>query len=141
MINLDISSLEKAIKQLELFLMYVEEEQEDSVRTTINRTATIQAFEYTYELSHKMLRRFLEMTEPNAQEVEELSFQGLIRLASERGLVQGDVEDWDAYRKKRNETSHTYDEETAEDVFSIIPDFLQEARFLCNTLKEEIKHG
>ncbi len=43
-------------------------------------------FEYTYELSHKMLKRYFEMTEPNAEMIDQMLFPDLIRTASERGL-------------------------------------------------------
>ncbi len=58
------------------------------------RDGVIQRFEYTYELSHKFLRRFLEETEPAPEDLRALSFPALIRLGSERGLI---LNGWDVW--------------------------------------------
>ncbi|MBC6444477.1 MAG: nucleotidyltransferase substrate binding protein [Alphaproteobacteria bacterium GM202ARS2] len=141
MVELDISPLEKAVAQLELFLAQAEKEKNNPDNRRMTQTASIKAFTDTYEVSHRMLRRFLEMTEANMQDVRELSFQGLIRLSLVRGLVKGEVKAWLAYRDKRNKTSHVYDDGKAQEVFSVVPDFLQEARFVCATLRARIKQG
>ncbi|MFI4918135.1 MAG: nucleotidyltransferase substrate binding protein [Legionellales bacterium] len=39
--------------------------------------ASIQRFEYRYELAHKMLKRYLELSEPNAEAIEQMSFSDL----------------------------------------------------------------
>lgn len=57
---LDLSSLENAIAQLEQSLSYFHSPivQQDSGLALQLRAAAIQAFEFTYELSWKMLKRF-----------------------------------------------------------------------------------
>lgn len=102
------------------------------------RDACIQRFEFTYELSHKMLKRFLEATSANPAEVDAMSFQDLIRLGSERGLLLGDWFQWREFRGARAATSHTYDEHKAAEVFAQIPSFVEEARFLRDRLREQI---
>ena len=97
--------------------------------------ACIQRFEYTYERSHKILRRFLVETEPNPDAMDRLSFPDLIRLGSDRGLISGDWTTWQRYRHARSLTSHTYDFEKSQEVLSGIPAFLEEAHFLFATLK------
>lgn len=99
---------------------------------TIIRDATIQRFEYCYELTHKTLRKYLSATEPSASEIEKLSFADLIRLGSARGLLLSDWQQWQIYRTARNMTSHTYDEEEAMKVMDVIPQFYQEALYLIN---------
>ena len=94
MLELDMSPLEKAVAELDMFLAQVEKQKDDPAKTSISRMASIKAFDRAYELSHKALRRFFKLTEPSAQVVEELSFQGLIRLALVRGLVRGEVKEW-----------------------------------------------
>ena len=60
----------------------------------------------------------------------------MIRIANEQGLLRSDWKKWRAYRQARTDSSHTYNEDKAEAVFAIAPDFLEEARFLFQTLTE-----
>lgn len=91
----------------------------------------IQRFEYTYELSWKMLKRFLETTGATPGEVDEMAFADLIRAGSEKGLLLHGWDRWKAYREARGTTSHTYNRKKAMEVFSQIPAFYEEARHLC----------
>jgi nucleotidyltransferase substrate binding protein (TIGR01987 family) len=131
---LDFSSLEKAIAQMDAGLR----EALAAPGGELLRDGVIQRFEYTYELSWKMLKRYLEATLPNSEEVDGMSFQTLIRTGSEQGLLLSGWENWVRYRKARGSTSHTYDEEKAREVFRIVPEFLQEARYLLDRLTEKM---
>ena len=62
------------------------------------RDASIQRFEYTYELAHKMIKRYLEISEPNAEAIDLMSFPDLIRTAAERGLILHSWDQWKLYR-------------------------------------------
>lgn len=96
------------------------------------RDGLIQRFEFTYDLSHKLLRRALEEAAANPEEIDRMSFPTLIRTAAEQGLVGGEWAEWRTYREMRNITSHTYDEAKALQVAAAIPAFLAEARdLLC----------
>ncbi len=98
------------------------------------RDGLIQRFEFTYELSHKTIKRYLESTSANSDEFDTMSFGELIRTANERGLLKGDWSDWRLYREMRNLTSHTYNEDVALKVVADIPKFLAESEFLVNQL-------
>lgn len=98
------------------------------------RDSCIQRFEYTYELSWKMLKRYLKLSEPSSENIEELNFQSLIRLGSDRGLLQNGWDKWKVYREARNITSHAYNEEKAKEIISYISDFHIEAQFLLEKL-------
>ena len=127
---LDFSSLEKAIAQMDAGL----QEALATPGSELLRDGVIQRFEYTYELSWKMLKRYLEATLPNPEEVDGMSFQALIRTGSEQGLLLSGWDSWVRYRKAHGATSHAYDEEKAREVFRIVPEFLQEARYLLDRL-------
>ena len=101
--------------------------------------ACIQRFEYTYELSHKTLRRFLEATEADPDTIQRLSFPNMIRLASDLGLIQGGWPAWYGYRHAQSLTSHTYDAEKSEEVLRGIPAFLEEADFLLAALTQRLQ--
>lgn len=128
--NLDFSSYEKALTSLQRVL--------ERSRTVPGdediRDACIQRFEYTYELAFKMLKRQLEQELPSREELDQLSFKEVIRVGAERGLIAV-PERWFDYRDKRNITSHTYDEEKAREVFSVLSDFSADAADLLTRLK------
>jgi hypothetical protein len=52
------------------------------------RAATIQAFEFTYELAMKMIRRQLAEIIPNPAELPQMPFMDFIRTAADAGLVR-----------------------------------------------------
>jgi nucleotidyltransferase substrate binding protein (TIGR01987 family) len=93
------------------------------------RDAVIQRFEYSYELSWKMLKRHLEQVVPDPGAVDQWSFQELIREGAERGLIAA-VEPWMEYRYQRNMTAHVYDEQKAKRVYESARSFIVDARAL-----------
>ncbi|MDK4538032.1 HI0074 family nucleotidyltransferase substrate-binding subunit [Kingella kingae] len=101
------------------------------------RDGLIQRFEFTYEISHKILKRYLENTSADPTQFDLMSFQDIIRTANEQNLLLGNWADWKQYRDMRARTSHTYDEETAIAVVQGIEKFLMEAQFLQQTLQKK----
>lgn len=136
--RLDLTPLDDAIAQLEEAIEYHGSELAagDPALKLHLRAAAIQAFEFTYELSFKMVKRHLEQVSPNPAEFDEMSFKAIMREAFRRGLVQSEVSVWDEYRKLRGTTSHTYNAAKAQMVFESLPDFLREARFLRDQLQQ-----
>jgi nucleotidyltransferase substrate binding protein (TIGR01987 family) len=132
---MDISPFDKAVGQLQ---RAVQEQAQEPERVLL-RAGLIQTFEYTFELSHKMIRRYLAETEPSPAAVAELTFEGLIRRADELGLVHVPVAVWKDFRQARTDTSHTYNEDKALLVVARIPAFGQEAAFLRDRLQERIQ--
>jgi len=132
--ELDISSLKIAVASLHEAVCAYQHQQSNK----FIRDAAIHRFKYTYELSHKMLKHYLEITEPNAEVIDQMSFHHLIRTASERGLLDSGWDVWKDYRHARNITSHTYNEMKAKEVYAIIPNFLNEASQLLSKMKERI---
>ena len=96
----------------------------------------IQRFEYTYSLSLKMIKRYFANGAFVFENLEGMTFNEMIRHANKMGLLRSNLEQWNNYRLKRNLTSHTYDEQIAFEVASIIEDFAQDAKFLLNKLKQ-----
>lgn len=134
--SLDFSSLTNAISQLEKSIEYANSDlaKSDAGLREQLRNSVIQCFEFTYELSHKMLKRYLEETAASPEDIDVSTFQNLIRLGNEKGLLRSDWTKWRAYRQARTDSSHTYDVDKAEAVFEIAPDFLDEARYLLREL-------
>jgi len=135
-LSLDYSPLVNAIAQLEKSLTYANSPAalaDPGLREQL-RNSVIQCFEFTYELSWKMLKRYLEETEASPADIDISTFQNLIRLGNERALLRSDWRQWKTYRQARTDSSHTYDAAKAEAVFAVAPDFLMEARALFEEL-------
>lgn len=129
---LDFTPLRNAVARLG---EGVQQYQSDPTNSMI-RDGLIQRFEFTYDLSHKMLRRALEEASGTPGEIDQMTFPTLIRSANEQDLLLGSWPDWHGYRNMRNITSHTYNEAKAKDVVERIPAFLEEARELLRRLQQ-----
>jgi nucleotidyltransferase substrate binding protein (TIGR01987 family) len=95
------------------------------------RDATIQRFEYTFEISWKLLKRYLE----SENKTLESNIKNIFREAGKLGLIER-VEDWFDYLEARNLTSHTYEESTAEKVYEAAVRFEKAALFLKTRLEK-----
>ena len=130
--KLNLAPLENAVNRLTEGLARYEKDISD----TQIRDGLIQRFEFSYEISHKMLKRHLEAVSPTPEQFDAMAFADLIRSANEQALLLGDWSAWKIYREMRSKTSHTYDEEIAIEVVHSIPAFLEEARHLLKQLQE-----
>ena len=135
--RINISSLEKSVESLAAALETYNDSpyQKGSTERELMRDGVIQRFEYTFELSWKMLKRYLQ--EYSLERVDLLTNRDLFRVGYEQGMLR-DAEAWLDFLKKRNLTSHTYDAATAEAVYQSARDFLQDARFLLERLREKV---
>jgi nucleotidyltransferase substrate binding protein (TIGR01987 family) len=132
LMTMDLIPLENAIARFEEGLARYHR---DTTDTQI-RDGLIQRFEFTYELGHKTLKRYLEFTAPSPGMYDEMAFADMIRSANEQGLLSGDWPAWRRYREMRGKTSHTY--ASALEVVGGLPDFLTEIRFLRDELKRRL---
>jgi nucleotidyltransferase substrate binding protein (TIGR01987 family) len=94
------------------------------------RDGLIQRFEFTYELGHRMLRRYLITTAASPDEVARMAFADLIRAGSAQGLLRSGWPQWRQFREMRARTSHSYDAGAAAAVVAAIPAFLEEVEHL-----------
>jgi nucleotidyltransferase substrate binding protein (TIGR01987 family) len=132
--SLDIGPFERAIARLAEGL-------ERHRRTPADdqlRDGLIQRFEFTYELSHRTLRRYLRAIAPSPDVYDAMPFQDVIRTGNEQGLLRGDWQAWRRYRDMRARTSHAYLAAIAEQVAASIPDFLEEATYLRDQLRRRL---
>ena len=136
---LDLTPFENAVAQLEEALEFHDSElaaERPRLRLQL-RAASIQAFEFTYELAFAMLKRHLEQVMANPSAVDGMSFKDVIREALGRGLVAADVDAWERFRKFRGTTSHTYDAGKAQAIFEALPGFRDEVRYLLQQLRTQ----
>ena len=78
------------------------------------RDATIQRFEFTYELAWKTLKAYLL-----TKDILVLNPKETLQTAYQQGLLQ-DANAWSELHMKRNLTSHSYDEALAEQIYSYL---------------------
>lgn len=128
---LDTTSLDDASDQLKAAIDFSISDLAKSDQRLFEqfRTSTVQCFEYTYELSVRTIRRFLELTIDNPAQVDEWDFKDLIREAAVRGIIDS-PEDWFEFRRLRNTSSHAYSRAKADEVYQRAADLLQAAKKL-----------
>jgi nucleotidyltransferase substrate binding protein (TIGR01987 family) len=133
-IPINIDPLSKAVHRLEEGLhRYLQDVSDIQIRDGL-----VQRFEFTYELSYKMLKRYLELTSANPAAFDQMAFADLVHSANEQGLLSREWSVWKNFREMRGSTSHAYDETIAMKVVGGIPDFLREAKFLLAQLQKRI---
>ena len=133
--KLDLSALRDAIAALEKSLGYLRCE----LATDPNlyeqfRAASVQGFEFTYEVAYKMIKRQLKQLATNPSNVDAMTYMQLMRSADEAGLMV-DVPRFRNYRDKRKLTGDTCNNKRAEEIVSVIDDFVRDARFLLSELE------
>jgi nucleotidyltransferase substrate binding protein (TIGR01987 family) len=119
--KINISPLLKAQQKFNLFIQHLKTEQE--------KAGAIQAFEYCYELSWKMLKKVLEI-----KGVQTASPRDTFREAAKNQLID-EPEVWFGFLKIRNLTSHTYNEILLEEIVKYFPEFKQELDKILITLQ------
>ena len=129
---IDISPLERAIARLEEAL---EVYQLDTSHSLI-RDGLVHRFEFTFELSRRLLKRYLEDNAAPSEDFDGMNLADLIRIGNEHGLLLGNWPRWREFRDMRAKTNHAYNEITALGVVAGIPVFLEDARYLRDRLRE-----
>ncbi len=132
--TLDITPLTAVIQRLQSgYARCVLHPEDDQLRDGV-----IQRFEYTYELSHKFLKRYLMDVVASPDTLHTMAFQDVIRLGYAHGLLHESWSEWRMYREMRAKTSHTYDLAVAVSVMEAIPQFSEAVTFLRAQLAARI---
>ncbi len=122
--GVNIDNLIKAQSQFEEYRHNISKPQE--------RAGAIQAFEYTYEMSWKIIKKILEQESPE----KNIYFsKDCFREAAKAGLIS-DPKAWFHYLDIRNLTVHTYNEVTADQVVDIFEDFSSSVKELIKNLEK-----
>jgi nucleotidyltransferase substrate binding protein (TIGR01987 family) len=99
-----LANYKKALSQLTKFI-------EKGELNELEEQGLIKAFEYTYELAWNVIKDFLASRGNSSI----YGSRDAIREAFSTGLID-DGEGWMAMYADRNKTSHTYNEETADEI-------------------------
>ena len=128
---IDLSSLRKALAMLSEALAFWRGLPDGAPLKPHLRSAVIQSFEFSYELSLRLLRRVADGT------LAELSFADLLRAAADAGLVS-DPQVWREWRELRNATSHAYHEAKAQAIAERAAGFGADAAALLFALEASL---
>ena len=135
--TIDLSPLRKALALLNEALQFWHAQPEGAALKPHLRSAVIQSFEFSYELSLRLTRRVLVERAESADRVADLSFNDLLRAAADAGLMP-DAMRWRDWREMRNATSHAYDEAKAQAVAQRAAGFAADAGALLAALEQSL---
>ena len=96
--------------------------------------SVIQRFETCYDCLWKVLKRYL--TEELGVAETPNSPKPIFRIAHENQLLASSLEQWLRYADARIDTSHDYDGEKALNCLALVPDFIDDAIGLYQTMSE-----
>ncbi len=124
-----LTPLEKAVAQLTAGLQAMQTDPGNDLA----RDGVIQRFEYTMDLSWKILFRILK----ERFQVDTFALRAkkdIFREAARLELI-ADAEHWFAHYEARNLTSHDYNQDKADTVFNCAKIFLPDVQALIENLK------
>ena len=130
----------KCLATLQHALEAIAQTAEDSVHRDIYRAACVKEFEIVLEQCGKLLKKTLRAYVGNPRQIDELNFKDVFRHGALHGLLSLEQsERWLIYRDNRNDTAHDYGENFANETLKLLPQFIQDAKALLNTI--ETKSG
>ena len=123
-----INTLDKAYK---LLLASNTEE----IDFDIYRSACVKEYEIILEQSGKLLRKVLKPYFHTSKAVDQLVFKDIFRQAALKSVIDTSLcERFLEYRDNRNNTTHDYGINFAENTLKLLPDFIADAKFLSQTI-------
>lgn len=118
-----LSDLENAVAKLEEATLLPPD-------VEINRDGTIQRFEFTFELSWKLMKAI-----EDDQGVEAYGVKTIIREAAKLGLIDDPLV-WFEYLKARNLASHTYNQTISMEVYNSAKNFISVVKAFITKAKK-----
>ena len=126
------ANFQKALSQLKKFI-------DKGQLSELEKQGLIKAFEYTYELSWRTLKDFLEYRGQS----DIYGSRDAIRKAFQLGLIE-DGQRWMDMLASRNQTAHTYNEATAEAICTAVQEvyypLFQKLQDRLRGLREDTGH-
>lgn len=127
-------NLKKCINTLEICYIDYKEANNEKIKEYI-KDSCIKRFEYSVEISWKLMKRFLKLKYGRSE--QELTINNIFRLMEGYGFITS-WQDWKDYYSKRNDTSHEYNQEKAEEILNIIEKFIKDEKFLYEKLVNQV---
>jgi nucleotidyltransferase substrate binding protein (TIGR01987 family) len=102
----------------------------------VNRDAAIKRFEFTFELSWKLMQAVLQDRRVDTS----VGVKNIIRYAAQQGLIS-QPERWFKYFDRRNMVAHTYNEQLAAGVYEGIKGFDGLVQELVVSVNQYVRGG
>ena len=135
--KLDLTNIKNAVATLEEAINYYNTDVEQSIKN-MYADSCIQRFEYTYELSWKIMKKYLKLFFNKTE--QELTIQNIFRYSQGYGLIQ-DWTKWVEYNDARNNISHEYNLNKAQFVLTVLQTFLEDVKSFIICLEQSINEN
>ena len=132
--SIDLSNLKSALKTLKSSMDTLDENRSCGFADTLEDSC-IKRFEYTLEISRKLMKRVLKKIYGKTE--EELTVNNVFRFMQGYKFIPN-WENWREYYEKRNNTAHEYNLEKSRKLIEIIPDFINDTEILVKNLEEKL---
>ena len=134
---IEIDYLNRCIETLEIAYTRLQNCHSKEIEYTIYRSAVVKEFEVILEQSGKLLKKCLKPYFHSSKAVDQLVFKDIFREAGRFGFLEiEEVQRWLEYRDSRNETSHEYGENLADQTLTLIESFIFDAKHLIHRIKQ-----
>lgn len=102
------------------------------------KDSCLHRFKLCYRLAHTSIQRYLEVQEPDNNNIKQMTFQQIITRAYSLGLVLNGWESWKIYRYCNSRVKLALNANIAEEILANIPSFLGELNHLYGKLRIHI---
>ena len=134
--KIDTTYFERCISALEKALDLLNKSKPENIDYDIYRSASVKEFEIILEQSGKLLRKILKPYFHSPKAVDQLVFKDVFRHAVLRNIISSEsCERWLKYRDNRNNTTHDYGVNFAEETLVFLPQFIKDATELAAAIK------
>ncbi len=131
---MNVSSLSDCLRTLKKASVAYESVGDEDMKELIG-DAYIQRFEYTLEIAWKTMKRYLKQV--RGKKEDDLTINNIFRMMESYGFIRS-WETWRKYYEYRNNTSHGYDQEKAQELISKIAGFIEECDYFYAKLSEAL---
>ena len=133
--ELNLLNLEKSINSLRECIIDYKKNPDTKIKEYI-ADSCVKRFEYTVETSWKIMKKFLKLQYGKSD--KELTMNNIFRYMEGYGIIKS-WETWKNYYDHRNNTSHEYNKEKANDILKVAENLLEDADYLYNNLSKALK--
>lgn len=128
-VDLDIENLRNAYESLKKAYQFYSEGTGNSDINDMYADSCVKRFEYTYETTWKTMKKYFKLVYNKSE--EELTMNNIFRYMEGYGFAESWLR-WKEYNTQRNNTAHEYNFKKAGKLIQIIPDFLDDVKFLLD---------
>lgn len=128
-IELDIESLRKSYNSLIKAFEIYQGGNENQDLCDIYADSCVKRFEYTFETAWKVMKKYFKLQ--YSKKEEELTMNNIFRFMEGYGFTESWLR-WKEYYAKINNTAHEYNVDKSRSLIEIIPEFLEDIKFLLN---------